>query len=204
LFSLSRLGFFGTTNALFFIVIGLTLVVVQVRFIGMWSRKYGEHRLVQGALALLAIGLVLMALTPKQPHLFYVKRIVEYDLREQVVSSTEAILGDLNVTLPEEQHRGIFGVLWVMVMVIPLSVGAGLIRPGLNSLMTRQVSKGEYGSILGVSSSFVSAANAAAPLLGGILFQRYGSTIPFLLGGVLMGILALLSVVLVKERSPTL
>ena len=44
----------------------------------------------------------------------------------------------------------------------------------------------------------MSAANAAAPLLGGWLFQHYGSTVPFLLGGVLMGGLALLSLLLVR------
>ncbi|MDQ7025655.1 MAG: MFS transporter [Anaerolineae bacterium] len=198
LFTLSRLGLTGGANAYIFIVIGLTLVMVQVRFIGKWSRKYGEYRLVQGALGLLAIGLILMAFTPKQPHIFYVKEIVEFDLREQVVTSTEAILGNLNIALPENENRGIFGVLWVFVMVVPLSIGAGLIRPSLNSLMTKHVGKGEYGSILGVSSSFVSAANATAPILGGWMFQQYGSTLPFLIGGVLMGILALSSLILVK------
>jgi DHA1 family tetracycline resistance protein-like MFS transporter len=201
LFTLTRLGLMGGGNAYIFIVIGLTLVLVQVRFIGKWSRRYGEHRLVQFALGLLAVGLVLMAFTPRQPHVFYVKMNVEYDLREQVVSSTEAIVGDLNITLPEENNRGIFGVLWVFVMVIPLSIGAGLIRPSLNSIMTKRVGKQEYGSILGVSSAVVSAANATAPLFDGWLFQHYGSTVPFLLGGVLMGVLALLSLLLVKPIS---
>jgi MFS family permease len=198
LFTLSRLGMMGGANAYIFIVIGLTLVVVQVRFIGKWSRKYGEHRLVQLALGLLAIGLIMIAFTPQQPHLFYIKRNVEYDLQEQVVNSTEAIIGDLNVVLPEDDKRSIWGVLWVFMMVIPLAVGAGLIRPNLNSIMTRRVGKQEYGSILGVSASFVSAANAAAPLLGGYVFQHYGSTVPFLLGGLLMGGLALSSLILVK------
>lgn len=201
LFTLSRLGLMGGGNAYIFIVIGLTLVLVQVRFIGKWSRRYGEHRLVQLALGLLAIGLVLMAYTPQQPHVFYVKANVEYDMREQVVSSTEAILGDLNVTLPEDTNRGIFGVLWVFAVVIPLSIGAGVIRPSLNSIMTKRVGKQEYGSVLGISSSFVSAANAIAPLLGGWLFQQYGSTVPFLLGGLLMGVLALLSLLVVRQIS---
>jgi predicted MFS family arabinose efflux permease len=59
-------------------------------------------------------------------------------------------------------------------------------------MMTKRVAKGEYGSILGVSSSFTSAANAISPLIGGLLFQQFGATVPFLLGGILMfGILAL-------------
>jgi MFS transporter, DHA1 family, tetracycline resistance protein len=198
LFTLSRLGLLGGANAYIFIVIGLTLVLVQVRFIGKWSRKYGDTRLVQGALAMLAIGLILIAFTPKQPHIFYVKENVEYDLRQQVESSTQAIIGDLNIDLPENEKRGVFGVLWVFVIVIPLSIGAGLIRPSLNSIMTKRVDRSEYGSILGVSSSFVSAANALAPLLGGWLFQHYGSTMPFLLGGILMSVLACSSLILVR------
>ena len=74
-----------------------------------------------------------------------------------------------------------------------MAVGAGLIRPSLNSLMTRQVSASEYGGVLGVSTAFVSAANAVAPLLGGLLFQAYGPSMPFLVGGVMMAGLALLS-----------
>jgi MFS transporter, DHA1 family, tetracycline resistance protein len=198
LFTLSRLGLMGGANAYIFILIGCTLTWVQVRLIGKWSRQYGEQRLVQVALSLLASGLLLIALTPQQPHIFYVKANVEYDLREQVASSTEAILGDLNVTLPTDDQRGIWGVLWVFVMVLPLSVGAGLIRPSLNSILTQRVSSQEYGSILGVSAAFVSAANALAPLLGGWLFQHYGSTVPFLLGGGLMAVLALFSWLLMK------
>ena len=81
---------------------------------------------------------------------------------------------------------------------MPLSIGAGLIRPSLNSLMTRSVTSKEFGSVLGSSSALVSAANATAPLVGGLLFQNYGATIPFLLGGILMAVLALLSVFTVQ------
>ncbi|MFW5692362.1 MAG: MFS transporter, partial [Chloroflexota bacterium] len=57
LFTLSRLGLLGQGNALIFLMVGGVLVYVQVRRIGPWSRKYGEHRLVQMSLALLALGL---------------------------------------------------------------------------------------------------------------------------------------------------
>lgn len=199
LFLLSRLGLLGTGSALIFLVVGLVLVMVQGRFIGIWARRYGESRLVQAALGLLALSLVLVALTPSSPHPFYVERITQAQLTEQAPTSTEAIIGDLSIILPAEQNRGIGGILWLTLAVIPLAVGAGLIRPNLNSLMTKRVDKGEYGSILGVSSSFVSAANAIAPLAGGLLFQQYGASMPFLLGGALMAGLFVLSLVLVRE-----
>lgn len=200
LFALTRLGLLGSGTAYIFLVVGVVLVVVQGRYIGIWSRKYGERKLVYLALGLLSVSLILLAFTPDQPHPFYVRENTIYDLQSQAVSSTEAILGDINVQLPDNANRGVFGVLWVMVVSIPLAIGSGLIRPSLNSLMTKRVDKADFGSILGVSAAFVSAANASAPLLGGFLFQQYGSTMPFLLGGVLMGGLFFLSLVFVRDK----
>lgn len=203
LFLLSRLGILGQGSAVVFLVVGIVLVMVQVRFIGKWSQKYGERKIVLVALGLLAIGLLLFALTPEQPHFFYVRDLTEFDLGQQAPSTTEAILGNFEVLLPEESNRGWWGVIWVLIVVVPLSIGAGLIRPSLNSLMTKRVSKGEYGSILGVSSSFVSAANATAPLIGGFLFQQYGASTPFFVGGLLMFVLLFFSFFLIKPQ-PTL
>lgn len=200
LFLLSRLGLLGQGTAVIFLVVGIVLVMVQVRFIGKWTQKYGERKMIFGALGLLTLGLLLFALTPEQPHFFYVRDLTEFDLAQQAPSTTEAILGNFDVLLPDESNRGWWGVIWVLIVVIPLSIGAGLIRPSLNSLMTKRVSKNEYGSILGVSSSFVSAANASAPLIGGYLFQQYGASTPFFIGGLLMFGLLFLSIFLIKPQ----
>jgi MFS transporter, DHA1 family, tetracycline resistance protein len=201
LFTLSRLGLLGQGNALIFVVVGITLVTVQVRYIGRWSRRYGERKIIYTALVLLAAGLILMALTPEQPHPFYVRQIVEKRLSVASTSSTEAITGKIGVQLPEDGNNGILGLLWVFVIIIPISIGAGLIRPSLNSLMTKRVHQHEYGSVLGLSASFVSAANAAAPLLGGFIFQNYGSTAPFLLGSIVVTGLLILSFLFIKPVS---
>jgi dipeptide/tripeptide permease len=81
-----------------------------------------------------------------------------------------------------------------VVALIPISVGASLIRPNTNSLLTKSVSSDDYGSVLGVSASVASGANALAPILCGWIFQQYGANAPFLLGGIAMGILALVSI----------
>lgn len=193
LFTLSRLGLLGQGNALIFIVVGITLVIVQARYVGRWSRAYGEHRMAFVALLLLAVGLVLLAFTPEQPHPFYVKRIVENELRGHIPTSAEAVIGEIAITLPAEGRNGLFGFLWVLIVILPISVGGGLIRPNLNSLMTKRVNNADYGSMLGLSASFVSLANAVAPLIGGLIFQTYGVGTPFLAGGMVMGVLALLS-----------
>lgn len=198
LFTLSRLGLLGQANALFFFLIGLILVMVQVRFIGKWVRQYGERRMIHIALSLLALGLFMTATTPEQPQPFYVRAIVEYDLAQQAPSGTEAILGEIGVMLPEDGNNGLGGVLWFGIALIPLSIGAGLIRPLLNALMTRRVDSKEYGAVLGISAAFVSAANATAPLLGGFMFQRFDPSMPFLVGSLLMTSLAVLSIFVIR------
>jgi DHA1 family tetracycline resistance protein-like MFS transporter len=202
LFTLSRLGLLGQGNALIFVVVGITLVTVQARFIGHWSRKYGEFKIVYAALGLLAVGLFLIAFTPEQPHPFYVREVVESKLLSESVPGSGAITDTISVQLPDDTNTGIVGVLWVIIIIIPISVGAGLIRPGLNSLMTKRVHSREYGSVLGLSASFVSAANAAAPLLGGFIFQNYGSTTPFLLGSIVVTGLLIMSFLFIKLVSP--
>lgn len=199
LFTLSRLGLLGQANALYFLLIGLILVVVQVRFIGVWTRRYGERKVAIGAMLLLTVGLLLVATTPEQPHPFYIERNTRFDLQEQIRSSTEVILGDLNVTLPDETQRGLGGIVWFLLAIVPLSIGAGLVRPSLNSMITQRVDSHTYGSVLGVSTGFVSLAQAAAPLLGGTIFQAWGASAPFLLGGLTMGALGLLGVLLLRD-----
>ena len=193
LFTLTRLGFLGRGNAVLFLVIGLILVTVQLRFIGRWSARLGDGRLATLALGLLALGLLLTATTPESPHPLYLREIVARDLLGAQQSATEAMLGDFGIELPGNENRGFSGVLWLLAAIVPVSVGAGLIRPALNSLITQSVAGYEYGRALGVSSALVSAANACAPLIAGLIFQQAGSSAPFVIGALLMAGLCLLS-----------
>src|SRR5262249_12637357 len=160
------LGLLGQGSSFVFIVVGITLVTVQARYMGRLSQKFGEGRLVYIALGLLAVGLVLLAFTPDQPEPFYIRQIAENTLRTEAravssansTSSSEAVIGKICVPRPDDSHDGVWGVLWLLVVILPVSVGAGLIRPSLNSLMTKRVDPSDYGSVLGFSASFVSLA----------------------------------------------
>ena len=201
LFTLTRLGFLGRGNAVLFLLIGLILVTVQLRFIGPWSARLGDRRLATLALALLALGLLLTATTPETPHPLYLREAVARDLLLARQTATESLLGDLGIELPANENRGFSGVIWIAVAVVPVSIGAGLIRPALNSLITQSAAAHEYGRALGVSAALVSGANACAPLIAGLIFQRMGSSAPFAIGGLLMAALCLWSALAIRPRS---
>jgi MFS family permease len=201
LFTLNRAGMLGQGNAVLFLWAGIILVMVQARGIGALARKWGERKLALMALAALAIGLLILAATPQQPHPFYVQRIALNQIAELGPESTEAVIGDIQVPLPTDEGRGVGAVVWLFAGVVPVALGAGLIRPALNAMLTKRVDDRQYGSVLGASAAMVSAANAVAPLLAGLIFQAYGPTAPFLLGGAALLVLCLLAARLLRAEA---
>ncbi|MCA9887826.1 MAG: hypothetical protein KC546_05615, partial [Anaerolineae bacterium] len=105
-----------------------------------------------------------------------------------------AIIGEMAITLPES-NNGLGGVLWFVVALVPLSIGSGLIRPLLNTLLTKAAGDASFGVVLGFSSAAVSAANAAAPIVMGLIFQQYGAGMPFLIGSGLMALLVVFALI---------
>lgn len=182
LFNLSRLGLDAAGNAVVFVFVGIILVLVQGKYIGPWSRRYGERRLIYAGLGLLALGLTLTAVTPAIP-------VTWYDPASILKDGAEAAA----VPLPATDSKGWLGLIWLMVAMIPTSIGGGILTPSINSLLTKLTPPTQAGSTLGVSASLVSLANTVTPLLGGAIFQFLGTTAPFLIGGGLMGVLLVMA-----------
>jgi MFS family permease len=195
LFTLTRLGLNASGNAIIFVFIGLIVVAVQGGFIGPWSRRLGDRRLIYLGLLVLAFGLVLTALTPRQPVPWYSREALTAELQASGDSRIHenATTRGLAIELPEDQNPGWLGLGWILAAMIPAAVGGGILHPSINSLITKRVRKGEVGGMLGMSAAFLSGANAIAPLLGGAIFQALGSTALFLFGGLLIAALWLLA-----------
>jgi len=191
LFTLSRLGMNASGNAIIFVFVGIIVVAVQGGLIGPWSRKYGDRKLIYAGLALLAVGLALTALTPRQPLPGYSKAGLTAELAASGDFRTHEnpTTRNTGVELPSDTHNGWLGLSWILAAMIPAAIGGGILQPAINSLITKQVSQNDVGGTLGISAALLSAANAVAPLLGGILFQFLGPSAPFLLGGLLLAIL---------------
>ncbi len=192
LFALDRVGMGARDTSGLFVFIGLIIVIVQGGLVGQWSRKYGDRRLVLVGLSTLALGLILTATTPQVPTPWYDQAQLTAEMQGK--ESTQLI----NINLPDGANRGWLGLLWLAAASIPAAIGGGVLMPAINSLITKSASKDDVGGILGISSSFYSAANAITPLFFGSLFQWFGAPVPFLLGGVLLAVLWLVALKTVR------
>ncbi|MBP7693925.1 MAG: MFS transporter [Anaerolineales bacterium] len=202
LFTLSRLGLNASGNAVVFVFVGVIVVAVQGGFIGPWSRRLGDRRLVYLGLLTLALGLVLTAVTPALPVPWYDKAALTTELTvrgtDAAGHTNPAATGQVPIALPEDTQTGWLGLVWILAAMIPASIGGGILQPAINSLITKRVEPGEVGGMLGVSAALLSGANACAPLLGGALFQWWGSTAPFLAGGLGLAVLLAAAVVMIQ------
>ncbi|GAB4283097.1 MAG: tetracycline resistance MFS efflux pump [Candidatus Promineifilaceae bacterium] len=190
LFTLSRLGLNASGNAVLFVFIGIIVVAVQGKFIGPWSRRFGDRALVFGGLVMLAAGMLLSTAAPRQAVPWYDKAELVNELSgNDGTAVTETAVQEIPLTLPDDTNKGWLGLAWVMFAMIPASIAGGLLQPAINSLITKRVEPSEIGGMLGISSAFLSAANALAPLIGGALFEKWGDGAPFAAGGLLLIIL---------------
>ncbi len=194
LFTLNRLGLNASGNSIIFVWVGILVVSVQGYFIGKWSRRFGEIKLIRFGLAMLVAGLLLTALTPRIPPPWYSEKEVTSEL-----NSSRNLPGEtpptqnLQIEVPTESKKGLLGLGWLLLAMVPAAIGGGVLQPSVNSLLTRKVSVEEIGGTLGISASLLSAANALAPVVGGALFQNLGSSAPYLFGAVLCGLLFMIS-----------
>jgi DHA1 family tetracycline resistance protein-like MFS transporter len=201
LFTLTRLGLNASGNAVIFVFVGVIVVAVQGGLIGRWSRKWGDRRLVFLGLATLAIGLAATALTPRVPVAWYSKTALTAELNASEARNLPGATPptqSVALELPDDSNTGWSGLIWILIAMVPASIGGGILQPSINSLITKRVQSGEVGGMLGISAAFLSGANALAPLIGGAIFSGLGSTAPFLLGGIGLSILLVAAALLIK------
>ena len=201
LFSLNRLGLTASSISILFVYAGIVIVAIQGYFIGKWSKKLGESRLIRIGLAAMAIGMLLIALTPRQPLPSYDRAAVEQQFSGQRSLPGETPpTGSLQISLPPDTNKGYFGLIWLMAAIIPMAIGGGVLQPSINSLLTREAKPSEVGGMLGISAALLSGANAFAPVIGGAIFQTIGSSAVFLIGAAVIAITFL--VAFIKLRKP--
>jgi MFS transporter, DHA1 family, tetracycline resistance protein len=199
LFTLNRLGLNASGNAVIFVFVGIVVVMVQGYFIGKWSRRFGDRKLIYIGLATLAIGLTLTAFTPSQPPPWYNKSELTKELTAHSNEPTTSSQ-PLAISLPDDLSKGLAGIGWLLLVMVPAGIGGGVLQPSINSMITKRVKPDERGGILGISAALISVANVVAPLMGGVLFQ-INSGLPFIVWGAIMGILLVIAWAMQKPEA---
>lgn len=188
-FTLTRLGLNGGQNGLLFAFIGIVAIIIQGGLIGKMSHRLGDRGLILMGLLTLGFALVMMAVTPRQAPPFYDKAELIASLSEESTTTSEEginILDKAAIELPDESNKGWLGLGWLLIAMIPAAIGGSVLRPAISSLITKQVSAHEVGGALGTTTAFTSMANTLAPLFLGTLFTYFGSTLPFIIGGLIL------------------
>lgn len=205
LFTLSRLGLTGSGNSIIYVFVGIVVVSVQGYFIGKWSRRFGEKWLIRFGLIMISIGLLLTSLTPRIPPPWYSRQSVTTEL-----SGERNLAGEVTPTKnlqidppPADAVKGWFGLGWILLAMVPAAIGGGVLQPSINSLLTRNVDIVDIGGTLGISAALLSAANALAPVMGGVLFGSVGPSAPFMLSAGLAFIVFLFSIKGLKMKAAT-
>lgn len=67
-----------------------------------------------------------------------------------------------------------------------LSVGSGLAMPSLSSLVSRYVPADRQGLAQGTLRSLGSLSRALGPVLGGLMYWKFGSSVPYCIGAAVM------------------
>jgi MFS transporter, DHA1 family, tetracycline resistance protein len=199
LFALSRLGLTASSISILFVYAGVVIVAVQGYFIGKWSRKFGERRLVHIGLAAMTGGMLLIALTPHQPLPSYDQAAVAQQFsNERSLPGETPPTSSLQISLPSDANKGYLGLGWLMAAIIPMAIGGGVLQPSINSLLTSKANPSEVGGMLGISAALLSGANAFAPLAGGAIFQSLGPSAVFFIGAGVVAIAFLASLIKFK------
>lgn len=74
----------------------------------------------------------------------------------------------------------------LLVVLLPLSLGGGILNTVLNSAITKAVTREEIGGTLGISTSLESLTRVISPSVGGFLLQNLGAWAPGLVSAILM------------------
>jgi MFS transporter, DHA1 family, tetracycline resistance protein len=91
------------------------------------------------------------------------------------------------------------GTLGAMLAVLaPMSVGSGLTQPSISSLLSRMARKEDQGGTLGIGESASAMGRIIGPEAGTFTYSHVSFGFPYVAGGVLMGVAAVVAATLLR------
>lgn len=92
-----------------------------------------------------------------------------------------------------------YAPVYAIFATILLASGMGMVSPAISTLVSREATAYEQGSILGVNQSVGSFARFVGPALAGILFKELGAGAPYFAGAALMLVSTFLAVKVLRQ-----
>lgn len=183
-FTLTKLGLNSLGNVIFFTVFGIVLAVMQGGLAGPLNKRFGEYKLVLAGLFLFASGFMLAGLTPTMPVSWYDRDMIVAELQQGGQATTAEELEDqIQLLPPKDSETGNFGLIYMLLAILPVPIGFGLISPSLNSLLTKRAEPTKIGEVLGVAAAFTALGSVVGPLVGGGIFDYLGPNWVYLVCG---------------------
>lgn len=89
------------------------MVAVQGYFIGKWSRRFGDRRVIFAGLALLALGMLLTGLTPRVPLPNYSQQQLQAEITAggSMRAHENPTTQNMPVALPSDANTGWSGLI---------------------------------------------------------------------------------------------
>jgi MFS family permease len=130
-----------------------------------------------------------------------------------------ALLGRLQPRLGEKRlllgglslmvlNLGLVALVPLGVLLYPvvgaLAVGVGLAIPAVTSLISRRISGGEQGKLMGGLQAILSLTLIAGPVLSGLAFDHLGVPAPYWIGALLAALALLAAVAALQEHGTVL
>ena len=131
LFANERFGWGTTANALFFAAVGACAVATQGALIGRLQPRFGEGRLVLGGLALVAAGLVLVAVVPSGVLLYPVVGLLALGAGLAIPSVTSIVSKRTSERVQGTLMGGMQAVLSVALILGPILAGLAFDHVGV-------------------------------------------------------------------------
>src|SRR5262245_6718195 len=82
----------------------------------------------------------------------------------------------------------------LLALIVPcVPIGTALLFPSTTALISRHVSRSEYGTMMGVAQTFAGLARIMGPMLATAAFERLGHPAPFFIAGGIVALVGLLA-----------
>jgi DHA1 family tetracycline resistance protein-like MFS transporter len=91
-------------------------------------------------------------------------------------------------------------VVGMLAVLAPMSIGSGLTSPSLSSMLSRMARKDDQGGTLGIGESASAMGRIIGPEAGTFTYSHLSFAFPYVAGGVLMALAALVAVTLLGTR----